>query len=146
MRSCEVYRMNYLAKPDPDYRWPGTRDFLSQGLLPTLCLDKGRVPATAVFHNTTLCGVVDVDDAEALAVAFSPLEVIQQRPNEVALHWYPLRSCLPEGLKMFMEIVKALRVTDVIAAIPLISKSSTILCHRNGTRSIVMVDSYQYIS
>jgi hypothetical protein len=51
---------------------------LKLALLLTLCLDKGRIPATAVFHNTTLCGVVDVDNAEALAVAFRPLEVIQQ--------------------------------------------------------------------
>ena len=51
---------------------------LKLALLLTLCCDKGRIPATAVFHNTTLCGVVDVDNSEALAVTFRPLEVIQQ--------------------------------------------------------------------
>ena len=29
--------------------------------------DKGGIPATTLFHNAALCGVVDVDDAEAFA-------------------------------------------------------------------------------
>src|SRR3954469_17650822 len=43
------------------------------------------VPAAAVLHPPLLRGVVDVDDAEPLAVAVGPLEVVHERPDEVAL-------------------------------------------------------------
>src|SRR5579884_4498928 len=46
--------------------------------------DKVAVPATAIFEDTALRGIVDVDQAEAFAVAVRPLEVIHQRPDEVA--------------------------------------------------------------
>ncbi len=73
-----------------DRRPGGGRGFISRGLLSVLCRDKGGIPATTIFDNAALCGVVNVDDAEALAVAFRPLEVIQQRPDEVTPQRYPL--------------------------------------------------------
>src|SRR5690348_12451545 len=43
-----------------------------------------RVPARAEFGRPALGGVVDVDDPEALAVALGPLEVVEERPEEIA--------------------------------------------------------------
>src|SRR4030095_6269593 len=42
------------------------------------------VPGAAALDRAPLGRVVDVDDAEALGVAAAPLEVVQQRPREVA--------------------------------------------------------------
>src|SRR5262249_3158715 len=49
----------------------------------TLSSDEARVPAPAVLDDTALRLEVDVDQPEALAIAFSPLKVIKQGPNEV---------------------------------------------------------------
>src|SRR5258708_5485632 len=91
----------------------------SGGLLSALRRDKGGIPATTLFHNAALCGVVNVDDAEALAVAFRPLEVIQQRPDEITSQGYSLYQRPLERLNMFMYITYTLQITDIIAAIPL---------------------------
>src|ERR1044072_1293783 len=46
--------------------------------------DHRRVPVRAVLERTTPGREVDVDDAEALRVPVRPLEIVQQRPHEVA--------------------------------------------------------------
>jgi hypothetical protein len=49
-------------------------------LFPLLMIgrDEALVPEAAVFGDAALCGVIDIDNAETLAVAFSPLKVIEQ--------------------------------------------------------------------
>src|SRR5690349_8681395 len=47
--------------------------------------DHVRVPPGAVLRGAALGVVVDVHQAEPLGVAEGPLEVVEQRPGEVAL-------------------------------------------------------------
>src|SRR5690606_30393134 len=47
-------------------------------------LDQPRHPPSAVLDGAHLRVVVDVHDPEALAVSVAPLEVVEQRPHEVA--------------------------------------------------------------
>ena len=48
--------------------------------------DDVAVPVRAVRRDPPLRLEVDVDDAEALRVAPRPLEVVQERPDEIATH------------------------------------------------------------
>src|SRR6266513_1355347 len=48
--------------------------------------DEVAVPVEAPLRDALERGVVDVDDAEAFPVAPAPLEVVEQRPDEVAPH------------------------------------------------------------
>src|ERR1044072_6829869 len=51
--------------------------------------DDLRVPDSAVLEHAPLALEVHVHEAEALAVAPCPLEVIHKRPGEIALQRYP---------------------------------------------------------
>ncbi len=53
-------------------------------LVPMIGSDEALIPEGAVFENAALRGVIDIDDTETLAIAFSPLKVVEQRPDEVA--------------------------------------------------------------
>src|SRR5213076_12665 len=52
----------------------------------TAARDEVAVPVEAVLRNALERRVVDVDDPEALRVPVRPLEVVEQAPDEVALH------------------------------------------------------------
>src|SRR5579859_6897123 len=49
-----------------------------------------REPAAAVLHDPFLALEVDVHDPEALRVAERPLEIVEERPGEIALHWHAI--------------------------------------------------------
>src|SRR5438874_13466672 len=51
-----------------------------------LLRDEVPVPVEAPLRHPLERRVIDVDDAEALPVPPAPLEVVEQRPDEVALH------------------------------------------------------------
>jgi hypothetical protein len=53
--------------------------------------DPVAIPQGAVFQDAFLGGVIDVDQAKALGIAFSPLEIVHQRPGEIAVQGY---ACL----------------------------------------------------
>src|SRR5437588_6658573 len=48
------------------------------------CCDQIAIPERAPFRNAQLGRIVDVDDPEPLLVTRLPLEVVEQRPDEVA--------------------------------------------------------------
>src|SRR5919199_345299 len=72
----------------------------------------GAVVAPAILDRARLRIVVDVDDAEAPRVAPGPLEVVHQRPGEVALEWRAIRERLATGLEMLRVVARTLRVGD----------------------------------
>ncbi len=41
------------------------------------------VPAATVLDNAALGGIINVDQAEALAVALGPLKVVQEGPDDL---------------------------------------------------------------
>src|SRR5690606_4547309 len=47
-------------------------------------LDQPRHPPSAVLHRALQRVVIDVHDPEPLAVSVAPLEVVEQRPDEVS--------------------------------------------------------------
>src|SRR5829696_5660245 len=66
-------------------RLPGLRRWVRAHIQRSLCDDTAILPA-AVLHGALLGVVVDPDDAEPLLIAPRPLEVVEQRPVEVAAH------------------------------------------------------------
>src|SRR5207253_2287719 len=71
------------------------------------------VPAGALFEDASLGEVVDIDQAEALRVAVCPLEVVHQRPDEVAAQ---IDACLYRGMggsEVCIQERDPLRVVDL---------------------------------
>src|SRR5690606_28427506 len=75
VRRCGTARGGGMV---PHRAWSGAGQDAGAGHL--------RVPAGAGLGDAGAGRVVDVDRAEPLAVAVGPLEVVQQRPQEVAAH------------------------------------------------------------
>src|SRR6266511_1400099 len=90
-------------------------------LLQLACVDEGvrgdhaPVPGRAVFGNARLRGIVDIDNAEALAVSVGPLEVIHQRPEEVAAYWGAIRDRLAHCADVTVQVGDPPRVVDPAA-------------------------------
>src|SRR3954454_11835211 len=61
------------------------------------------VPERAPLGDPFLGRVVDAHDAEALAVAVLPLEVVEQRPRVVALHAHTLQRGAPQGRQVVAQ-------------------------------------------
>src|SRR4030088_3152033 len=57
---------------------------VSAGGAESVAADHVAVPGRAVLRGALLRVVVDVDQAEPLVVSVAPLEVVQERPGEVA--------------------------------------------------------------
>src|SRR6476646_5162285 len=74
--------------PRPTPARAATASRVGRFMAPILPDDLG-VPERAVLQQASLGLVVDVHEPEALAVAPGPLEVVHQRPGEVALQRHP---------------------------------------------------------
>ena len=72
-----------------------------------------RVPARAVLRRALEGLEVDVDEPEALGVAERPLEVVQQRPHEVAAQVDAVGDRAVRGAEVRVEVVDADRIVDV---------------------------------
>ena len=72
--------------------------------------DNAGVAARARLERTPLGGEVDVHDAEALGVAQGPLEVVEQRPDEVAAQVDPVADGAVRGVQVGVEVADPLRV------------------------------------
>ncbi len=57
---------------------------LALGIQYRVLSDHALIPVSTIFGDARLRLIIDIDDPEALAVAISPLEVVHQRPHEVA--------------------------------------------------------------
>src|SRR6478735_9840309 len=79
--------------------------------------DDPRVGPSAVLHRTLLGVVVDADDAEPLLVPPGPLEVVQQRPVEVAAHIDPGLDRVEDRAEMHTEELRALVVVHTHLAV-----------------------------
>src|SRR5687767_14393746 len=75
--------------------------------------DEVGVPPATRLHPALLGPVVDVDDAEPLAVSVRPLEVVQQRPHEVATQRHPLGDGPATALDVAGQVGGAVLVVDV---------------------------------
>src|SRR5579875_1381590 len=83
--------------------------------------DEVCVPFATGFENAALAGVVDIDDAEALAIAFRPLKIVDQRPDKIAFQGRTLLQCAGYGLNMLSQVRDTARVAhDLFLTVPVI--------------------------
>src|SRR6266542_4905304 len=75
-----------------------------------LLRDEVAVPVEALLRHPLERREVDVDHAEALPVAPRPLEVVEQRPDEVPLHRRSRLDGATDGRDVTLEVVPPLRV------------------------------------
>ncbi len=65
-----------------------------------------------VLWTALLCFIIDMDQAEALAVAEGPLEVVEQRPDEITAHRNAGRDRILHRTKIGAQIADAVFVAD----------------------------------
>src|SRR5579884_1785153 len=104
------------------------------------------IPAGAIFENAALSGIINVDEAEAFGVAFSPLEVIQQRPDEIACQRCSFQngfSCLPD---IFLQEIDAPGIVHLPILADCIGKGSTILGNIQARDRVFLMHAYQQLA
>ncbi len=99
--------------------------------------NEGGISATTVFDDAALSGIINVDQAESLAVALGPLEVVQEGPDDVALDGHALAYDLGDGLDVRAQVVYTLLVVNVVVAVPVIVEGSFIRSKVNLTSWLV---------
>src|SRR5712691_2364646 len=105
--------------------------------------DEVRVPASALLHDTLLCRVIHVDQAEAFAIALGPLKVIQEGPDNVALDGDALAYDLGNGLNMRPQVVYALLIVNIAVAVPVIVEGSAAFGDNHRFWSVLAVNARQ---
>jgi len=75
--------------------------------------DDAGVLQAGVLDGASLGVVVDVDDAEPLVVAVGLLEVVEERPREVAAHVGARVDRLGDRAEVAPEVLDPLRVVHV---------------------------------
>src|SRR5467141_1449483 len=65
-----------------------------------------------VLGPSLLRGEIDVDETEPSPVAESPLEIVEQRPHEIAAHWYPRVDRVEHRPEVAAQIGDPLLVAD----------------------------------
>src|SRR6266851_3085704 len=109
--------------------------------------DEARVPPGAFFEDAALSRVVDVDNAEAFAIAVGPLEVIHERPGKVALNRRAALDSAANGANVVTRIGYAQRVAyQVTVAIPFIGEGGSAFGDDQRARGILFVQPDQQIA
>src|SRR5579875_2572747 len=103
---------------------------------------KALIPDGACLRYSLLGVVVDVDDAEALAEAEVPLEVVHQRPDKISLYRRAVSDCVVDSLEMGVKIGDAPRIVHRTID-DLVMESGAVLGDVNRRRRIVPVYSHQ---
>src|SRR5688572_1695011 len=75
--------------------------------------DDFTVPVIGILRRALLRLVVDVDETEAILVALAPLEVVEDRPVEVAGDRHAFRRGALEAAEIVREEVDALRIVHL---------------------------------
>src|SRR6478609_7869568 len=78
----------------------------------TRARDEVTVPRAAALERAPLRVVVHAHDPEALVVAAAPLEVVHQRPREVAADVHAVGDRAGHGLDVAVEVRDAVGVVD----------------------------------
>src|SRR5215831_728955 len=78
----------------------------------SLIVDQLSVPREGVLRRAALSLVVHVHETEAGCIALGPLEVVEQRPDEVAAHVHPGVHGFAHGPQVPVEEIDALGVVD----------------------------------
>src|SRR5262249_44374690 len=101
------------APPSNTFRSP--RNSISATSAPVPRRDQVTIPERASLGDPLLRRIVDVDQPEALPVPPLPLEVVEQRPNEVAANVDTLGTCIVDRLDVALQVVETPLVVDSVA-------------------------------
>src|SRR5690625_4240808 len=88
--------------------------------------DHVPVPTPGVFDRAFLSLVVDIDNAEPLAVSVGPFEVVQERPQEVPAHICPLAPGVLERRDVPFDIIYPVFVVHAVAAERVLERSAVL--------------------
>src|SRR6185295_15328809 len=72
-----------------------------------------RVVSATGLDRSRLSRIVDVNDSKSLRVAVSPLEVIEQRPDEIPAYINTALNRVAYSSDMSAEILDSLRIVDL---------------------------------
>ena len=89
--------------------------------------DPVAIPERAPLRDAPLRLEVDVDDPEALRVPVLPLEVVEQRPDEVAAHVDPGGDRLLDGREVPLDVGDPERVLDHVGAVEAVVEGGAVL-------------------
>src|SRR3954468_21393276 len=106
---------SWLATYDRESPKSGARELAGRAVREAR--DEVAIPERAALGDPLLGLVVDVHDAEALAVAELPLEVGEQRPDEVAAHVDAGGDGLAERVEVGAHVGGALGILDDVATV-----------------------------
>src|SRR5919201_5106482 len=111
-------------------------------LLPpgTLLRDEVAVPVEAPLRHPLERRIVDVDESKALPVAPCPLEVVHQRPDEVALDRDTRLDSAADRRDVPFEVVTALRIAHAAVVTAHVRKRRAILRDVQRARRVVVAD------
>src|SRR6266498_4390304 len=79
----------------------------------SLCTNHFGVVLTARLDRPLMRLVIDVDDPETPRVAVTPLEVVEQRPDEVATELHPLLHCFSHRAQMPTQVLDTRWILDL---------------------------------
>src|SRR5579864_5973470 len=104
-----------------------------------------RVPLPALFDNPALARVINVDDAEAAAIAFGPLKVVQQGPREIPLDRDAQEERDGQRLQMLAQILTTLRIQHMFTAIPFVVVGRPVLSDQDGRRTVLLLHAQEEV-
>ena len=101
---------------------------------------KSRYQWKARLRDALERRVVDVDDPEPLRVALGPLEVVEQRPDVVALHRHAGGDRARDRVEVAGEVVPPLRIGDRAVVHTDVAERRAVLGHVDRARRVVAGD------
>ena len=101
--------------------------------------DQVAVPGEARLRDPPQRRVVDVDDPEPLPVAMRPLEVVEQRPDEVARDRDAVGDCALDRVDVPGEERLPLGVVDHAVVAQRVAERSAVLGHVDRGRRVLVV-------
>src|SRR6266852_663881 len=105
--------------------------------------NKGGIPAATVFDDAALGGIINVDQAEAFAVALGPLKVVQERPDDISLDRHTLAYNLGNSLNVLPQIFYALLVVYVPASVQVVIEGSATFGDNQSYWAVLAVNARQ---
>src|SRR6476620_2598419 len=79
----------------------------------SLCFDHPGVVFTTRLDRSLLRFVVHVNDPETSGVAVTPLEVVEQRPDEVSMELHAFFHCFSDSAKVTTQVLDTQWIIDL---------------------------------
>src|SRR6266516_6095378 len=124
--------------PEPRRRWSAAQCRCRRGMaVEAVAGDHLPIPVGAVLQHALLGGVVNVDQAEALGVALFPLEVVQQRPDEVAAQVHPGGDGALRRAEVAIQEADAVGIVDLALRVGVVVEGGAVLGDRQRHRRVL---------